>query len=243
MKTTGRIAVLIAVTVLLVGCGVTIVNGSGKVITQSRSVANFTSVVLAGLGDVTITQGGTETLTIEAEDNVMPLIKTELKSGTLTISFDQKDWRDVIRPTKAIKFSLGMKNLRSLELSGAGNFDIPNLKTTSLTIKVSGAGNIKIGRLEATELTTSLTGLGNTELDGQVNRQQVEMSGAGQYLAGNLNSQTTKITVTGTGNATVWARDSLDVTIAGAGNVSYYGSPKVTKNITGVGILTPQGNK
>ena len=32
----------------------------------------------------------------------MPLIKTEVKNGILSIRFDQKDWKDVIRPTRPI---------------------------------------------------------------------------------------------------------------------------------------------
>ncbi len=228
---------------LVTGCGVTVVNGSGKSITQTRPVANFQAVVLEGLGDITITQSGTESLTIEAEDNVLPLIKTEVKNGALTIRFDQKDWKDVIRPTKPIKFALGVKALTGVELTGAGNILAPALKTTALVIKISGAGAVKFDKLEASELTTTVSGLGNAELSGVIAKQTVDLSGAGQYLAGNVAGKTVKITLSGGGNATVWAADSLDVTINGAGQVSYFGSPKITKNITGLGVLSPLGPK
>ena len=234
---------LATITALLAGCGVTVVNGSGKVITQSRTVSNFSTFTLAGLGDVIITQGATESLTIEAEDNVMPLLKSEVKAGNLIIYMDQKDWKDVIRPTKPIKIALAAKNLSLIELTGMGTISSPSFKAAKLTVQVSGAGAVKIPKLEATDLKTVLSGFGNTELDGQVTSQEVEMTGAGQYLAGNLSSQTAKVTVTGTGNATVWARDTLSVTIGGAGNVSYYGNPKVTKSITGLGLLSPLGAK
>jgi hypothetical protein len=228
---------------LVSGCGVTIVNGSGKSITQNRTVANFQYVSLEGLGDIAITQSGAETLTIEAEDNVMPLIKTEVKNGILSIRFDQKNWQDVIRPSKPIKFALGVKTLSGVELSGAGNIQAPTLKAGVLAIKISGAGAVKFDKLEATELSTSVSGLGNVELTGAVAKQTVELSGAGQYLAGNVAGRTAKITLSGGGNATVWATDSLDVTINGAGQVSYFASPKITKSITGLGVLSPLGPK
>lgn len=243
MKRLLLLAILVSAALILSGCGFSIVNGSGRVITQTRNVANFSSFVLDGMGDVTITQGSTESLVIEAEDNVMPLLKSEVKNGVLTVLLDQKDWKDVVRPTKGIKITLGVKNLTGIELSGLGNVDMPALKTTSLTIKVSGTGNVKIGKLEATELVSTLSGLGNTDLSGTVTRETVEMSGAGQFSAGNLSCQTAKLTLTGAGSASVWVRDSLDVTIGGAGNVNYYGSPKVTKSITGLGVLSPMGNK
>ncbi len=229
--------------VLLTGCGVTVVNGSGKSITQIRPVANFQKVALEGMGDISITQSGTESLTIEAEDNVMPLIKTEVKNGILTIRFDQKDWKDVIRPTKPIKFALGIKTLTGIELSGAGNIQAPGLKATAFAIKISGAGTVKVDKLETSELTTSITGLGNVELSGTITKQTVDLSGAGQYLAGNAAGKAAKITLSGGGNATVWATESLDVTINGAGQVSYFATPKITKSITGLGVLSPLGPK
>lgn len=236
-------ASLVLIAALVSGCGVTVVNGSGKSITQNRPVANFQVISLEGLGDISITQGGTESLVIEAEDNVMPLIKTEVKNGTLSIRFDQKDWKDVIRPTKPIKFALSVKTLNGVELSGAGNVLAPSLKTTALTIKISGAGAVRFDKLEASDLSTSVSGLGNVELAGTVARQTVDLSGAGQYLAGDVAGRTAKITLSGGGNATVWAADTLDVTINGAGQVSYYASPKITKSITGLGVLSPLGPK
>jgi hypothetical protein len=234
---------LILTAALVAGCGVTIVNGSGKSITQNRTVADFQYVSLEGLGDIAIVQSGAETLTIEAEDNVMPLIKTEVKNGTLSIRFDQKNWQDVIRPSKPIRFALGVKTLKGVEISGAGNLVAPALKADALAIKLSGAGAVKFDKLEASELSTSVSGLGNVELTGTVPKQTVEISGAGQYLAGNVSGRTAKITLSGGGNATVWATDTLDVTINGAGQVSYFTSPKITKSITGLGVLSPLGPK
>lgn len=243
MRSLLPILALIVTATLLTGCGVTIVNGSGKSITQARPVANFQYVSLEGLGDISIIQSGTESLTIEAEDNVMPLIKTEVKNGVLTIRFDQKDWKDVIRPTKPVKFALGVKALNGVELSGAGNIQAPSLKTPTFAIKLSGAGTVRFDKLEATELTTSISGLGNVELTGTGGKQTVDISGAGQYLAGNVAGKSAKITLSGGGNATVWATDSLDVTINGAGQVSYFANPKITKSITGLGVLSPLGPK
>lgn len=48
--------------------------GSGTVITESRDLSDFNEVVLQGSGEVVVTVDGTEALTIEAEDNIMPLL-------------------------------------------------------------------------------------------------------------------------------------------------------------------------
>ena len=237
-------------TLLLTACSVevgrpsiTITIGSGKVITETRDVRNFSALSLAVVGDLTITQGQTEALTIEAEDNILPHIKAEVRNGTLFISFDRENWQDRFQPTKAIKFNLALKDLTAVESSGAENIKSASIKTNRLSLKLNGVGNVKIERLEASEIVTVISGAGNVDLAGQVTRQEATVNGVGSYRAGDLNSQVAKIAVNGAGGATLWARESLDVRIAGVGGVSYYGNPQVTKDITGVGVFRSLGEK
>jgi phosphotransferase system IIB component len=237
-------------TLLLTACSVefgrpsiTITLGSGKVITENRDMRNFSALSLAVTGDLTITQGQTEALTIEAEDNIVPHIKTEVRDGTLFISFDRQNWQDWLQPTRPIKFNLALENLTAVESSGAENIKSASIKTERLSLKLNGAGNVKIDRLEASEIVTVISGAGNVDLAGQVTRQEATLNGVGSYRAGDLNSQVAKITVNGAGGATLWAREGLDVRVTGAGGVNYYGNPTVTKDITGVGIFRSLGDK
>src|SRR5437588_11641926 len=82
----------IAATILLLaGCTApasTTIRGSGNVITTHRDVSGFSEVALLGTGTLTITQTGSEALTIEAEDNIMPKIKTEVTNNRLMIGFE-----------------------------------------------------------------------------------------------------------------------------------------------------------
>lgn len=238
-----RILGFTVVALLLGGCGVNIVLGSGRVTTQTRDVSNFDSVVLSGAGDLTITQGDSEALTLEAEDNLMPYLKTEVKGGTLVLSVDNGNGRTQVTPTKGIRYNLSAKNVKSIELSGAGRVTSANLKGDQMSIGISGAGSIDIAHLEATSLSSKLSGAGNLKLAGQVTGQTITLSGLGSYDAADLGSKSTQVVVSGAGGATVWANETLDVTINGAGGVKYYGSPQVQKKISGVGGITGLGNK
>ena len=75
--------VLIATVTMLVACSVT--TGSGNVVSESRNVSGFTKIDLSGAGEVTIDQNGTEALTIEAEDNLMSKVTSEVGDGTLRL--------------------------------------------------------------------------------------------------------------------------------------------------------------
>ncbi len=242
-----RIFVILSfIALLAVGCTIApvyTVTGSGRVTSENRNVSNFNALRLAGLGEVTFTQGDTEALTVQAEDNLMPYIRTEVQNGTLIIDFARDHQPANVRPTQPIKFNLSVKNLDAIELSGAGRIQSGNLKSNRLTVQVSGAGDVKIDHVEAANLSSKLSGAGSVELAGQVTDQDLTLSGIGQYQAGDLNSQTTRVVVSGAGGSTVWSRDNLDVNISGAGSVNYYGSPKIKQTITGVGSVKSLGSK
>lgn len=234
--------VILAVLVLLLtGCASSIV-GSGRVVTESRPVSDFDALDFSGVGEVTITQGDTESLTIQAEDNLMPLIRTQVKDRTLTIGVANQADLFQFAPTRPIRFNLAVKNLEGIEISGAGHVQSASLKSDRFSIKVNGVGSIVLDRLEANEVDSSVSGAGHLEIGGQVVNQAAQLSGLGNYQARNLNSQAARVTLTGAGNATLAAQDNLDVTITGAGAVHYYGNPRISRHIAGAGIVDRLGN-
>lgn len=213
--------------------------GSGNVITETREVSNFDRLSLSGIGEVELTQGDEESLKIEAEDNIVPIIKTEVRDGTLYITFERK----TVLPTKPIKFYLTMRDVRGLEMLGVSNLRSDRIETDRLDVIISGTGGIKILALVADRVTTKISGAGSFEAEGQVGDQNVTVSGAGNYNGEDLQSRSSVVTITGLGRVLVWATDKLDVTISGTGGVDYYGSPSITKSISGIGNLNHQGNK
>jgi hypothetical protein len=220
--------------------GIRTVRGSGNVVTQERQVSGFDSVALSGVGQVIITQGDEEALTIETDDNLMQYIESEVRDGRLELRIAD----DTIPiPSRSIIYRLGVVDLVGLDSSGAGSFEIGKLDTDRLQVSLSGAGNIGVDSLNATDLVVAISGAGNVELTGQVETQQIDMSGLGNYNAPNLESRTASVRVSGAGNAVVWVLDALDVEISGAGNVEYYGSPQVTQDISGAGKVANQGDK
>jgi hypothetical protein len=65
-----------AVALLFCGCeefdlNAVTLGGSGKIITEKRVVHNFRQVELSGSGDLTISQGSTESLTVEDRKSVV----------------------------------------------------------------------------------------------------------------------------------------------------------------------------
>ncbi len=221
---------------------------TSDVVTETREVSGFDRVALREFGELVITQGEEESLTIEARQDILSRLETEVKDGKLVIG-SRGSWLDKLGDAlatgftrKRIRYSLTVRQLTGLEVSGAAAVRVAKIETDRLALKLSGAGDVNIESLDAQRLEVDLPGAGKISVAGRVAEQTVTLSGAGSYDAPKLESQKAKATLTGLGSATVWAVEELDATIRGLGSVSYYGTPKVRKEITGAGGVKSLGN-
>lgn len=216
--------------------------GSGNVVQETRSVSDFDSVRFGAYGELTIRPGATESLVIEADDNLMPYLKTEVRGGRLEISVTGANLS--FNTSRPIRYTLTVKSLKELIHSGAGNVEAAGLSGDDLNVQLTGAGNVTLTELTLTnELTARLSGAGNLTVAGTAARQDVELSGFGEYRGGDLKTGSADIRLSGAGSGTVWATEQLNATLSGAGSVRYYGQPAVDKRISGVGNIESLGSK
>lgn len=207
--------------------------GSGNVISEDRSVSGFSKVLIKGSGNLYIEQGDEESITIEAEDNILPLIKTEVSGNTLTISL--KSGTKIT--TKSMEFHLRVKNLDSISASGSANINCSGLSTENLYIKTSGSGDVDISNLIATNIDIDALGSGNYTLAGKTDNLKISSSGSSDFSAEDLDSKECTIKNTGSGNLLINVSDYLNGINSGSGNVSYVGNPTLDLTISGSGKL------
>lgn len=214
--------------------------GSRNVITETRQVSNFDRVALEGSGVVIVTQGGSESLSIETDDNIMQHVEVEVEGGTLTLGF--KEEVNLIFPSRLI-FTVGVDDLTGLAIAGSGKIDSELIEAEDLDVSVGGSGKIQIADLTADEVKTKIGGSGEIDLAGEAAAQDVTISGSGKYLAGDVCSESVKVSISGSGDVTVCATDSLDVNISGSGSVDYYGRPSINTSGSGSGNVNNLGEK
>lgn len=242
MKKIFPIISILLITICLSACSFVIIRGSGHVITDERSISNIHGVNLSAYGELNITQGATESFSIQGDDNIVSHLVSENRNGILYIEFDDK-WGSYYRASETIQFNLTVKDIDAINFSGAGTIRSTSLDVDSLIVTLSGAGDIDFRNLKADTIEVVLSGAGNVRLAGSAVNQKISLSGVGNYSTQDLNTKSTSISLTGAGNAVVWVSDTLDVHISGAGSVSYYGHPQITRNITGLGSLNQKGEK
>ena len=203
--------------------------------TETRSVADFDQVVFAVAGEVSIEQGPSETLTLEAEPAVLRKITTEIRDRRLLIGLSPGR----IETQQPIRMKLGVRTLRGFESRTAGAISIGPLRSEALALVLAGGGSIRLDRLDnARSLDVRITGAGDVTVGGgKVTAQQLAITGMGSYTAPKLASERAEVAIDGNGEVRLAASSTLAVRIGGVGHVRYHGDPAVTRSIRGIGTI------
>jgi hypothetical protein len=210
--------------------------GSGHVISETREVDGFTAVDISYPAQVFITQGPSESLKIEAEDNLLPGLQTRVRNNTLEIFYKSNEGK-AVRSTKPVKITIMVKELNDVSFSSAGELNLSGIENDALNVSVSGAGDLKMIKMTLKDLAIDLSGAGSISASGTADNLSLDISGFGSFDGKEFHNHSVTIGLSGAGSATVWVDDHLDAEISGAGSVSYYGSPSVTKQVSGVGSV------
>lgn len=213
------------------------VSGSGKVITTTRELSSFDSISISYPVEVLIQQGKSGLIKIEAEDNLIPQLSTAVDDGTLRINNKISDWTDRVRPTKQVRLTITVKDLKELDFSSAGGIRIEKLTTDSLSVRISGAGQLVIDELQASTLECSLSGAGGVSANGAADHLVLRLSGVGSFDGTSLTALDADVRLSGVGSATVNVKDDLTAQVSGLGSVRYYGDPQVHPKVSGLGSV------
>jgi hypothetical protein len=229
MRRRKTVVCLSVLTLLVAACTV----GSGEVVTETRSVEGFDEIDLRGMGEVNITVDGTESLSIEAEDNIIGDLTSEIRNGTLILGTDRP-----IRPTEDIIYTVTMASLEGVEISGSGAITVSGFATENFSVDVSGSGAADIRAIAAETVFVRISGSGAVTVTGDTDELDVSISGSGAFDGEGLEADTGNVGVSGSGNAVVDVRETLDVDVSGSGNVEYIGEPTVSVNTSGSGNVS-----
>lgn len=215
--------------------------GSGNVQTETRDIGALEAVSIEYPGaEMTIQQSDKETVVIEADDNLLPQLSTEVVSGTLTIKNMETDWESIVNPSKLVKINVTVKDLNEIELSApVGNLKLDQLQADTLKLVLSGGAQMKMNGIQVNLLDTDLSGAGSIQASGTADEIKLILSGLGNFNATDLESNRATIELSGMGDATVRVEQELAATITGAGSIKYFGNPRVEQNITGAGSIKP----
>ena len=216
------LALIIVLALMLGACSlVTIssnsVSGSGNVVSERRGVSGFTSVMLLGSAHVEVTFGTSESVSVEADDNIVPLIETVVHNGQLVISNKSNANFTTANP---VRVNVTMKSMKGVTLSGSGNINISEIAGANLIVSLPGSGSLTV--------------------TGTATNVNISLPGSGNIYCNALIAKSATVTLNGSGNIEVFAMQNLYASLRGSGTIHYGGNPaQVSKNISGSGSIMP----
>lgn len=185
------------------------VKGSGNTQTENRDVAGFKRVEVSGALHVEIVAQKDFSVDVQADDNLLPLIKTEVSGGVLRIRSEKR-----ISSDGPIVIRVSAPDIESVDASGASGINLSGVKNSALNIESSGASKINI--------------------EGATGTLTVDVSGASMVDASNLPAANAKVDASGACSVTVNATEEIRGDASGASKVRYIGTPaRVIKKTSG----------
>ena len=195
------------------GCSI---GDDGPRTTQTRDVADFTRIENSTSVDVRLRVGEPQRVRVLAGENVIDDVRTEVRDGTLHLTFDHDGFGgdDVV-----VETSVG--SLAGIHASGSGDIDADGIDADAFDIRSDGSADI------AREGTTG--------------RLAVDLSGSGDADLDGLSAREARVSVHGSGDVDVRADERLEVDVDGSGDVRYHGDPALTQRVDGSGDLSRAG--
>ena len=199
------------------------IEGNGKIVTRDVKVTSFNSLKASGIYELKLSQGNTEAVKIEADENLQDLFQVHNDGDKLVIEMKKMENRNFNIKTK-LKVYVTFKNLKEMELSTVGNVaSEEQLSFTDLDLKNKSVGNVDL-KLTASKIDIKNSSVGNVHLSGKAENATVKNSGVGSIEAGNFVVQTMNIENSGVGHAEVNATKDLKVKDSFLGKVKNKGA-------------------
>jgi len=234
-KTFKMLSMLLMASILMTSCykdepfGIT---GQGGMVTENIYMESVDGIELKLDGNVVLSQGDVQKISIVAQENILDNIEHEFENGIYELEFDRR-----VRHHDGVTVYITLAEITKLAIRGSGEISgTDKIECDDLKLKISGSGDIKLD-VDANFINTRISGSGHTYLSGSTYSQEIDISGSGEYHAFSLESNNADVKISGSGDVNVAAQKNLDVKISGSGDVYFIGYPTIDLDISGSGNL------
>ena len=237
MTTLARIAIAVLLALFGTSCNFDINFGNGKkgngvVIEESRPITEEFNEGSAAEGlDVFVTQDKEFNISIEADENVIDLIATDIKNGKLRIHTSE----NIGRATKKVYVSLPQIN--ALHSSSGADLMVQNvIRAEKLELDASSGSDLHI-ELNATEVEADASSGADIKLSGKAQILYVDASSGSDIRAKELEVQTCNAEASSGADISVNVSESLVADASSGADISYTGNANVQKKKSASGSV------
>jgi len=232
MKIIFKITALVVLFVSTTSCMMNGISGNGNIETQDRPISdNFTRIHVSQGIDVYLTSNNSSKLTVEADENIIDLLRTDVSDGTLKIYFEKNVWR-----AKSRKVYLSVPALNSIVTTSGASVRFQNtLKADKLSLRATSGADI-YAHVDVDNLNSATTSGADIKISGLATNFEANATSGSDIKAADLKADYVTARVTSGADIRVYAIKEINAKATSGGGIKYDGNPKVvnkTKNSGG----------
>jgi len=197
-------------------------------VTETYELQDFSGLVIHGIGQVTITNGEVNSLTIVAEPAIIKNITHSIAEDTLYLDMTDDMSLASLDPRLSIQFLITAREVKSIQNFGSCSITGSDLSGKTLQIFQDAVGDITLSNLNYETVEVNLAGGGTVEVNGSIDEQIINMDGAVRFSSSETPSKIINAHLTGNSQAVVWVTDLLNVDTAENALFQFYGLPHDT---------------
>jgi hypothetical protein len=213
--------------------------GTGTITKETRILEDFDSIYIDRRLNIVLVQDTVNFAVVEAGDNLLGLIDTEIENGKLTLQNNNKcNW---VRSYKIpVNIEVHSKNLQHIVMWGASNITNKDTLTfPTLVVEYRDASGI-VELIVDNELTNIIqhTGAGDAIIHGKTQQLTVYMSSLafGDYT--DLKAQNVYVENRSSADCRVFGNETFTFRLRGDGNIYYKGQGDIiSEENTGNGVI------
>ena len=235
MTTLTKIIITMLMSLLFMSCNFDVnfnngVKGTGNVSTENRNIDGpFTAIKVSHGLDLYVTQGETNTLTVEADQNLHELIFTEVENGTLRIYADKN-----IGNADSKKIRLSFKDISSIKAtSGSDVYSVNTITTNHLELTTTSGSDMDL-EVHVETLECKSTSGSDLVLRGTANTLTAQATSGSDMDAQNLKTNASHVKATSGAGIKVNSNKELYAKATSGGDITYYGNPEFIEKSDGV---------
>lgn len=198
------------------------VSGNGNVQTEKRNTSKkFTAIKASNGLKVYITQEEANTITVEADENLLDIIRTEVRGDELHV-YAKKN----IGQAKSKKVFVSAPEISAISSSSGAHVLVENtLKADNLKLKSTSGSSLDL-HAEADHISCSTSSGANLRIKGSANTLKVKSSSGSAVKATDLEVAKCDAIASSGGNIAVYVTKDLTASASSGGDIRYAGNPE-----------------
>src|SRR5215211_3145556 len=160
------------------------IRGSGVGGSEARYTGDFSGLNVGGVFHVEVTAGKEFSVQVQADDNLLPYIRTEVKDGVLAIETTKR-----IESHTPLRVLVSAPEIERVQVSGGSVLSLAGVANSILEIGASGNSKVTV--------------------DGETDEVNLEVSGASSVEAEHLKAQIASVDSSGASRVSVFVTEKL----------------------------------